>query len=57
MLERFGMANCKPVTTPMDPGARLSRSQAPEASQDRSFMRSVDYLGAIGSLQYLATTT
>ncbi|KIK81003.1 hypothetical protein PAXRUDRAFT_110101, partial [Paxillus rubicundulus Ve08.2h10] len=57
MLEHFCMANCKPVTTPMDPGAHLSCSQAPETSQDHSFIKSVDYLGAIGSLQYLATTT
>ncbi|KIK76802.1 hypothetical protein PAXRUDRAFT_105640, partial [Paxillus rubicundulus Ve08.2h10] len=57
MLKHFGMAKYKPVTTPMDPSVCLSCSQAPETSQDCSFMKCTNYLGAIGSLQYIATTT
>ena len=29
VLERFGMADCKPLSTPMQPNLRLSRSQCP----------------------------
>ena len=30
LLERFGMADCQPVTTPMTPGLRLSKDDAPK---------------------------
>ena len=57
ILQRFGMADCKPVTTPMDPGLRLSHSQSPQTTQEATQMRSIDYLGAVGVLMYLVTST
>ena len=57
MLARYGMADSKPVSTPMTPGLCLSRDQSPQTAEDRAFMRTVHYGGAIGSLQYLSCTT
>ena len=50
MLDRFTMADCRPVTTPMNPGSVLSDDQRPESDVDKAFMRSVNYGAAIGSL-------
>jgi hypothetical protein len=57
VLESFGMADCKPVTTPMNPGLILSKDMCPppDAPEDREFK--TRYLSAIGSLMYLATMT
>ncbi|MBW0537484.1 hypothetical protein O181_077199 [Austropuccinia psidii MF-1] len=49
ILKEFGMENCKPVTTPMDPGVRLVLSD--ETNQDTIFC----YQKAIGLLNYLTS--
>ena len=51
------MSDCKPVSTPMSPGSKLSSSMAPSTPEDITFMKSVPYLSAVGSLMYLAITT
>jgi len=38
------MTDCKPVFTPMSPGAKLSSSMAPSTPEDILFMKSVPYL-------------
>ena len=57
ILERFGMADCKPISTPMQPNQRLSRAQCPQTPAEVEFMKSVPYLAAVGALMYLATST
>ena len=57
MLSCFNMANCKPVMTPMEPGLCLLCNQSPRTAEEHNFMCSVNYGGAIGSLQYLSCTT
>ena len=57
VLDRFGMADCKPISTPMEPGLRLSRTQSPQNAQEAATMRQTPYLSAVGALMYLATTT
>ena len=56
-LERFGMSDCNPVGTPMDPGAHLSSSMSPQTPEEQKAMANLPYLNAVGTLQYLATTT
>ena len=34
MLERYHMSDCKPVSTPMSPGSKLSSSMAPSTPED-----------------------
>ena len=44
ILERFGMADCKPISTPMQPNTRLTRSQSPQTPEEVQFMKSIPYL-------------
>ena len=53
ILERFGMADCKPISTPMQPNQRLSRAQCPQTPAEVEFMKSIPYLAAVGALMYL----
>ncbi|KAJ2926388.1 hypothetical protein H1R20_g10715, partial [Candolleomyces eurysporus] len=48
---------CNPVTTPLVPGIKLSKSMGPQNSEEVKYMCSVPYLSAIGTLQYLCTMT
>ena len=57
LLERFGLSDCTPVSTPLDPGARLSTSMSPTTPEEIEEMHSVPYLQAVGSLMYLAIAT
>jgi hypothetical protein len=61
MLHRFKMEDCKPVSTPMDPGSRLSSttsSMSPsELQAEAEEMKSVPYINAVGALNYLAIAT
>ncbi|CDO78191.1 hypothetical protein BN946_scf184635.g1 [Trametes cinnabarina] len=53
-LERFGMADCAPVNTPMDPNVRLLKE--PDDA-DLSDMKDIPYQAAIGTLMYAALGT
>lgn len=57
MLAQFGMADSKPVSTPMNPGLCLLTNQSPRTAKEHAFIKSINYGGAIGSLQYLSCTT
>ena len=53
MLERFGMADCKPCPTPMAEGAKL---QDPKDVKPTADDAKIPYLNAIGSLIWLRLT-
>jgi hypothetical protein len=57
LLDRFGFADCTPVSTPLDPGSRLDMSQCPQTPEDDEFMRDKPYVSAVGALMYLAIAT
>ena len=57
ILERYGFSNCDPVSTPMDPGVRLSADMAPTSPSDIRDMQDIPYSQAVGSLFYLAVAT
>ncbi|KAG8949046.1 hypothetical protein FRC04_009120 [Tulasnella sp. 424] len=57
MLNRFGMTDCSGVTTPMDPGAQLSKEQSPKSDEEKEYMTKVPYINAVGALMYLAVAT
>jgi len=57
ILERFGMSDCRPVYTPMNPGSRLSASMAPTTPEDHAFMADKPYGSVVGATMYLATCT
>ena len=57
MLEKYGLADCHPIASPMNPGLVLTADMCPSSPEELASMRSVPYLSALGSLQYLATMT
>ena len=56
-LEKFGMSNCQPRSTPADPNARLSSSMTPQTEGGNLDMSTVPFREAVGLLLYLTTTT
>jgi hypothetical protein len=57
ILTCFGLSDCRPVSTPLDPGMCLDASLAPSTPAEVAFMRTVDYIGVVGALMYLAIVT
>jgi hypothetical protein len=57
ILARFGLSDCRPVSTPLNLGTRLDALLAPSTPAEVAFMRTVDYVGAVGALMYLAIVT
>jgi Reverse transcriptase (RNA-dependent DNA polymerase) len=57
ILERFGMSDCKPVYTPIDPSTALTKDMCAKTEDEITEMQSVPYLQEVGSLMYLSTTT
>ena len=57
IIGRFNLENANPVTTPMDPGMRLSKSQSPTTEEEKDDMTNVPYRELIGSLMYAAVAT
>lgn len=53
ILDRFGMTNCKPSSTPIEANCKLSLPP----SKDESVMSKFPYQKLIGALMYLAVTT
>ena len=57
LLQEHGLDDCKPVSTPLNPGSRLSTSMSPQNDAEASEMRQYPYISVVGSLMYLAVTT
>ena len=57
VLERFKLGSMHPVSTPLDPGVRLSKEQSPQNDSERSEMSQVPYSQLVGALMYLAIAT
>jgi hypothetical protein len=57
MLDKYGLTDVKPVTTPMEPGFKLSASMGPQDAKEVAYMKTVPYINAVGSLMFLATTS
>ena len=57
VLEKFNMADCRPVATPMEPGAKLSTDMCPTTDAEREGMAGTPYINAVGALMYLAIAT
>ena len=57
LLERFGMAESHPVSTPLVPKVKLTKAMSPATASERQLMQSVPYRQAVGGLMYLAVAT
>ena len=52
IVRRFGFKDLKPITTPMDPNAKLSTAQNPSTGAQYAAMRNIPYHEAVGMLMY-----
>ena len=57
LVERFGLQDTNTVTTPLEPGAILTREQCPTTPAELQGMTGNRYRELIGSLQYVALAT
>lgn len=57
VLDKFGMSDCNPVTTPVDVNQKLTLDMSPKDEMDRREMSKVPYQEAVGSLLYAAQVT
>lgn len=57
VLERFSMKDCKPVSTPINSGTKLTKEMSPKTKEEISEMSLIPYRSAVGSLIYLVTGT
>jgi hypothetical protein len=57
VLEKFGMHDCKPISTPMDVGSKLSKSMCPQTEDECKAMLNIPYRNAVGSLMYAMVAT
>ena len=57
VLEKYGMADCNPVSTPALAGVHLSTPDSPPTQEEETFMRGKNYRGVVGCIQYLAGKT
>lgn len=52
VLNRFGMGDCNPTSTPIDINQKLSISMCPKSEREREEMSKVPYMQAIGCLLF-----
>ena len=57
LVQEHGLQDCKPVSTPLNPGSRLSTSMSPQNDAEAAEMSQYPYISIVGSLMYLALTT
>lgn len=57
MLKKYGMDDCKPVSTPLDTNQRISKEMCPTSEEGIEEMRKMTYRECIGSLLYAAQIT
>lgn len=57
ILQKFGMSECKPVSTPFDPSNKLNDKMEPRSSEKSHKMNKIPYREAIGSLLYAGQGT
>jgi hypothetical protein len=56
-LKRFRLSDSKPVATPMNKDVKLSKAHGPKDDEERTAMKKIPYLNAVGALLCLATCT
>ncbi|KAH9682243.1 hypothetical protein KPL71_027274 [Citrus sinensis] len=57
VLEKFGMLNCKPVSTPMAAHFRLLSQQCPSTKSEQTEMLKTRYASSVGCLMYAMVLT
>ena len=53
ILHRFGMEECNPACTPLDPGTLLSADDCPATEDEKAAMKNIPYRELVGALTWL----
>lgn len=57
VVKKFGQANARPISTPMDASINLSQRNSPATTEEKEDIANLPYQQLVGSLQYLAICT
>ena len=57
LLRTFGMTECRPSCTPLQPGTKLSKDDGPSTHEEKGEMKNVPYRELVGLLMYVAQCT
>lgn len=57
ILKKYGIENCRPLSTPIDVNSKLTKDMCPEIQEDIDEMKDIPYQSAVGSLMYLMLGT
>jgi hypothetical protein len=57
ILKKFGMQNCRPISTPMDVNVKLTKNMCPQTQEEIDEIKDIPYQSAVGSLMYLILGT
>lgn len=57
ILKIFNIIDCKPVSTPLEIGIKLTTAMSPTEPQDIETMKAIPYSTAVGSLLHAMTIT
>jgi hypothetical protein len=52
LLRRYGMDDCKPISTPMEVKPKLTRLQCPQSGEEAASVRNLPYQSAVGAMMY-----
>ena len=52
LLRRYGMDDCKPISTPMEVKPKLTRLQCPQSGEQAASVRNLPYQSAVGAMMY-----
>jgi Reverse transcriptase (RNA-dependent DNA polymerase) len=57
IISQFNMSEAFPISTPIEPGLRLSRSMSPATPEEKATVADLPYRSLVGSLMYIAIGT
>src|SRR5579871_4113665 len=53
ILKKYGMKNCRPISTPIDKNKKLCKAIYPKIPEEIKEIKNILYQSAVGSLMYL----
>lgn len=57
ILKKFKMEDCNSVSTPAEPGLKLTKNMSPQSDKEKEEMEQIPYKESVGALLYISTTT
>src|SRR5579871_3495016 len=57
ILKKYGIENCRPISTLIDTNKKLSKAMYPKTPEEIKEMKNIPYQSVVGSLMYLMLRT